>query len=58
MELCDTYLESLNNNQVGINVKYKCAHQWFELLITIEGAMDGRRQKQEDLSGLTRTNQR
>ena len=36
-----------------------CANQWFELLTAIEGAMDDRRQKQEDFSGPTRTtNQR
>ena len=32
-----------------------CVNQWFELLTTIEGAMDDRKQKQEDLSGQTRT---
>ena len=31
------------------------ANQWFELLTTIEGAVDDRRQKQEDLSRPTRT---
>ena len=35
------------------------ANQWFELLNTIEGAVDDRRQEQRDLSGPTRkTNQR
>ena len=35
------------------------ANQWFELLTTIKGAVHARRQKQEDLSGPTRTtNQR
>ena len=29
------------------------ANQWFELLNTIEGAVDERRQKQEDISGPT-----
>ena len=31
------------------------ANQWFELLNTIEEAVDDRRQKQEDLSGPTKT---